>query len=83
MKFFKNKTDVEFTLVQKINFTQEEFLKILATAKSHSQTPCAKKVTEKPKKRQKRLVVEVEDKDADEANKENIDPIHQFGGSYV
>ena len=57
--------------MQKINFTQEEFEKLLALGKSTLQTPRAKKVTKKPKKT---VVIEVDDEeDSEEANKENID----------
>ena len=78
MKKIKKKTAGEFTLVHKIKFTQEEFEKLLATEKSISLPPDAKKVT----KNSKSVVIEGdEEEDSDEVNKKNIDPVHKYGGS--
>ena len=72
---FRNKTDGEFTFVQKLNFTQEEFEKLLAMGKTILQALGAK-VTNSPK----RLVLE---EDSEQPNKENIDPVHKYGESNV
>ena len=47
MKLFRKKIGEEFTLVQKINFTQEECGELLATRKSILQPPGAQKITKK------------------------------------
>ena len=77
VKLFNKKTHGEFILVQKINFTQEEFEKLIAAGKSILQPPGATKVTKKPKRKTKRTVLVEEDEaeNSGEANKENIDPI--------
>ena len=72
VKLFKKKTDGEFTLWQKICFTQEEFEKLLGAGKLILKPPTFKKV-----------VVEEDDDDSGEANKENIDPKQKNGGSNV
>ena len=83
VKLFKKKTNGEFTLWQKICFTQEEFEKLLGAGKLILQPPTVKKVTKKPKKSKKTVVVEEDDDDSGEANKENIDPNRKYGGSNV
>ena len=80
VKLFKKKTDGEFTLWQKICFTQEEFEKLLDARKLILQPPTVKKVTKKSKKT---VVVEEDDDDSREANKENIDPNRKIVGSNV
>ena len=73
VKLFKKKTEGEFTLWQKICFTQEEFEKLLGAGKLILQPPTVKTVTKKPKKSKKTVVVEKHDDDSGEANKENHD----------
>ena len=75
MKLFKKQTDEEFTLAQKINFTQEEFAKLRAAGKSILQPSVAKKVTKKPKRRKNVVVEENGKEDSDKAKKKNIDPV--------
>ena len=53
VKLFKNKTDGEFTLVQKFNLTEEDFEKLLAAGKSVLQIPKWEEGYQKAEKRRK------------------------------
>ena len=54
LKLFRKNTDGEFTLWQKICFTQEEFEKLLGRGKLILQPPTVNRVTKKPRKPKRR-----------------------------
>ena len=88
LKLFKKKPDSEFTLVQKINFTKEEFELLPWKGKLVLQPANAKKVPKKCKKIKKTSFVHSVAKDDEDRveydgeNKENTDPT-KYGGSNV
>ena len=86
LKLFKKKPDTEFTLVQKITLSQEEFELLLYKGKSVLQPANAKKVTKKCKKVKRPSIVDpAADDDKEEyqgEKKEDIDP-SKYGGSNV
>ena len=84
MKCFKKKTDREFTFQQNINFRPEVSEKLPATVETSVQHPGAEKVTQRTKKSNKTVLVEEDDKEfSDKVNEENVDSLHNYGGSIV